>query len=169
MDNKNKEKDKKLIMHDILTVIIVVIITLLFSRYVIGLTSVVGNSMNDTYHNGDLLLTKKYTKNCKRFDVVDFKTKNNETFIKRIIGLPGETIRIDTNGNIYINGEILEENYGKEKIRNPGNAINEIKLGENEYFVLGDNRNNSEDSRFDDVGVINKKDIVGIIMFHSKK
>jgi len=73
--------------------------------------------------------------------------------------LPGETVYIDGSGNIYINGEILEENYGTETILNAGNASTEIILKNDEYFVLGDNRNNSTDSRM--IGCIKRDDIVG--------
>ena len=110
--------------------------------------------MNNTLKDGDILITEKITKNFKnseydRFDVIVFKSNNENQnyYIKRIIGLPGETIKID-DGIIYINEEILEENYGKEKIKDDGNANKEYKLKEGEYFVLGDNRNNSLDSRF---------------------
>jgi len=78
-----------------------------------------------------------------------------------VIGLPGETIQIDYDGNIYINGEILEEHYGREILKDPGIAINPITLGEGEYFVLGDNRNHSSDSRFDEVGVVKRSEILG--------
>ena len=86
-------------------------------------------------------------------------------YIKRIIGLPGETIQIDDTGTIYINGEVLNENYGKETIKNPGIAAEPIHLGQNEYFVLGDNRNDSSDSRDPSVGNVYRKDIIGRAWF----
>ena len=70
-------------------------------------------------------------------------------------------MQIDLDGNIYINGEILEENYGKETILDPGRAINPITLGDDEYFVLGDNRNNSKDGRNELVGNIKRENIIG--------
>ena len=82
-------------------------------------------------------------------------------FIKRIIGLPGETIQIDEEGNIYVDDALLEENYGKETILDPGRAIEPIKLGKDEYFVLGDNRNNSSDGRDPVVGNIKRENITG--------
>lgn len=101
----------------------------------------------------------------KRFDIIvfPFKQQENTFYIKRIIGLPGETVQIDVQGNIYINGEVLEESYGREVIspEHVGIAIDPVVLGEDEYFVMGDNRNNSMDSRAEIIGNIKREDIVG--------
>lgn len=129
-------------------------------------TDVNGSSMYPTLEDGDQLIADKVTyrfRDPERFDIVIFPYQyaDNTYFIKRIIGLPGETVRIDEQGNIYINGEILEEDYGCETIEYAGLAAEEIQLGEDEYFVLGDNRNVSEDSRYPDVGNIKRKDLIG--------
>ncbi len=99
----------------------------------------------------------------ERFDIVvfPFRYEENTYYIKRVIGLPGETIRIDEEGNILINGEILQEEYGKEVIQNPGRAYEEIELGDDEYFLMGDNRNNSTDSRDPSVGNVTREEIIG--------
>ena len=81
-------------------------------------------------------------------------------YIKRVIGLPGETVQI-VDGKIYINGEVLDENYGYETMRDAKRAAEPVTLGEDEYFVLGDNRNDSSDSRSDLVGNVKKSQIVG--------
>jgi signal peptidase I len=122
--------------------------------------------MNPTLHNNDNLWVDKLSYELgdpKRFDVVIFDYDENTEYVKRIIGLPGESVRIDQDGNIYINGELLEENYGSERIlaTNIGRASQTIILGSDEYFVLGDNRNNSSDSRYADVGNVKREDIVG--------
>ncbi len=121
-----------------------------------------GTDVNDPEKKGDNLIVDKLTyrfSDPKRFDIIVFPYKyTGEFFIKRIIGLPGETVQIDENGYIYINGEILKEGYGKEVIADPGRALEPVQLGEDEYFVMGDNR---KDSRDPSVGNIHRSEIVG--------
>lgn len=90
--------------------------------------------------------------------------RTTSTHIKRIIGLPGETVQIK-DGRILIDGKIMEEADSFESIENPGMAENEILLKNGEYFVLGDNRNNSEDSRFGDIAKVKKMNIIGKLWF----
>ena len=131
-------------------------------------TEVEGASMENTLHNGDNLIVDKLSyrfHDPERFDiiVVPFQVQDNTYYIKRIIGLPGETVQIMDDGSIYINGEKLEENYGMEVIKPEtiGRAAEPIELGDDEYFVMGDNRNNSSDSRTDMVGNITRENIIG--------
>lgn len=131
-------------------------------------TEVDGSSMEPMLSDGDNLIVDKLTyrfRDPERFDIIVFPFKHEQEtyYIKRIIGLPGETVQIDELGNIYIDGELLVENYGREIIRSDtvGIARNPVVLGEDEYFVLGDNRNNSRDSRTEIVGNIRRKDIIG--------
>lgn len=127
-----------------------------------------GSSMEPMLSNGDNLIVDKISyrfRDPQRYDIIvfPFKYQENTFYIKRIIGLPGETVQIDEQGTIYINGEVLTENYGREIIRaeTVGIAANPIVLGEDEYFVMGDNRNCSMDSRTEIVGNIKRKDIIG--------
>lgn len=138
----------------------------LIITYVGQRTQVSGSSMESTLSDGDNLLVDKITyrfSDPKRFDIIvfPFQYDTDTYYIKRIIGMPGETIQIDEKGNIYIDGELLEESYGREVIQNPGRASEPITLGEDEYFVMGDNRNNSSDSRDPSVGNIKREDIIG--------
>ena len=144
----------------------VLIVTYLIITFVGQRTEVNGSSMESTLQHGDNLIVDKISyrfSDPKRFDIVVFPFQYEEDtyYIKRIIGLPGEIVQIDTDGVIYINGEVLHESYGLEVIKDPGRAIEPITLGEDEYFVMGDNRNNSSDSRASDVGLIHRKDLIG--------
>lgn len=169
-----KEKMLKEMLSTGIYLLIVLLVTYLLITFVIQRTVVNGSSMEPTLYGtdagnpdkvGDNLLVDKISyrfREPERFEIVVFPYRyTGEYFIKRIIGLPGETVRIDAEGNIYINGEILKEGYGKEVIASPGRAEQEILLGEDEYFVLGDNRNNSKDSRDSSVGNIRRDEIVG--------
>lgn len=146
----------------------VLCLTWLVITFVGQRTEVDGASMEPTLYNGDNLIVDKISyrfRDPQRFDIIVFPFRYEEDtyYIKRIIGLPGETVQIDGAGNIYINGEILQENYGKEIIKadNIGIASEPVVLGTDEYFVMGDNRNNSTDSRTELVGNIKRADIVG--------
>lgn len=129
-------------------------------------TQVQGSSMEPTFSTADNLIVDKLSyrfHDPERYDIIVFPLlQEEETFlIKRIIGLPGETVQIDEEGNIYVDGEVIEESYGREVIVNPGRAYEPVELGEDEYFVLGDNRNNSVDGRDPSVGNIKREDIIG--------
>ena len=103
----------------------------------------------------------------KRDDIIVYKTSGSDDaalHIGRVIGLPGETVQI-SNGNILINGAVYNENKDFPEISNAGLASDGVSLESGEYFILGDNRNNSEDSRYGDIGNINKKYIVGKVWF----
>lgn len=157
---------KQEILQTSLYILIVLCMMFLIVTYVGVRTRVKGTSMMPTLEDGDQLLVDKLTyrfSEPQRFDIVIFPYRYNPKmiYIKRIIGMPGETVYIDEDGNIYINGQILEEDYGMEQIRDAGRAHVEITLGENEYFVMGDNRNNSSDSRDPSVGNISRSEIIG--------
>lgn len=150
----------------ILYLIVIVVLTFLMIRYVGQRTRVDGSSMENTLTNGDNLIVDKISYRFhepERFDIIVFpyQYKEDTYFIKRIIGMPGETVQITDKGEILINGEELVESYGREVIKDPGLASDPITLGEDEYFVMGDNRNYSKDSRFPDVGNIRRADIIG--------
>ena len=129
-------------------------------------TQVSGSSMEPKLSDADNLIVDKITyrfREPERFDIIVFPFRYDEQtfYIKRIIGLPGETVYIDEEGTIFIDDEPLIENYGKEIIEDPGRAYVPITLEEDEYFVMGDNRNNSSDSRDPAVGNIKRESIIG--------
>ena len=156
---------KKEILSWVFYIAFVLVLTWVIITFVGQRTRVDGRSMMNTLHDGDNLIVEKLSyrfSDPKRFDIIVFPpTGKKEYYIKRIIGLPGETVQIDENGNIYINGELLEENYGAETIQNPGRAAKPITLCDDEYFVMGDNRNNSKDSRSEEVGNVKRSQIIG--------
>lgn len=168
-DGNTGEKAEKNTAKEILSMVayiaFVLLLTFLVVRYVGQRTQVEGHSMETTLYNKDQLIVDKISyrfRDPERFDIIvfPFQYKENTYYIKRIIGLPGETVQI-LDGDIYINGEVLEEDYGKETMVVSGRAVNAIQLGDDEYFVLGDNRNHSEDSRYEEVGNIKRSDIIG--------
>ncbi|RDU22928.1 signal peptidase I [Anaerosacchariphilus polymeriproducens] len=161
-ENKGIARD---VIETIIYMIIGVIVSLLIINYIGQLTRVDGSSMENTLHHGETIILDKISYRFhepNRFDVIVFPVKkdNNKNYIKRIIGMPGEKVQI-IEGKIYINDELLEENYGKEKIETAGEAAIPIVLEKDEYFVLGDNRNHSSDSRTVEVGNIKRSQILG--------
>ena len=145
--------------------LIVVAVMVFVVKFIGQRTVVIGDSMQTTLSDGDNLITDKITyrfRDPKRFDIVVFPFKENTSklLIKRIIGMPGETVQIKS-GKVYINGYELQENYGSAVMNDAGLASEPILLGEDEYFVLGDNRNNSQDSRFSSVGNVSRSDLIG--------
>ena len=168
-----KESKKPVIMKILIEVFIwaaqiaaVIFLAYFIVYYCIEKTNVIGNSMNNTLAANEPIIINKFSyrlSDPKRFDVIVFKQSGKEhNFynIKRIIGLPGETILMEDD-KIYVNGEVLDDIVKVEPMINYGLAGEEIVLEENEYFVLGDNRNNSEDSRFASIGNITRDDIIG--------
>ena len=161
----DKEKELREAIGWIVYILIVVCATYLIVTYVGQRTKVSGDSMQATLQDGDNLIVDKISyrfRDPKRFEIIVFPYRYAEDtyYIKRIIGLPGETVQI-IDGYVYINGEKLDENYGLEVMESAGNAAEPIELGEDEYFVLGDNRNRSADSRETNVGVLHRDELIG--------
>ena len=133
--------------------------------------SMIGVSMEPALYNSQGVLINRFIYSItspKRGDIVAFLpngNKNSHYYLKRVVGLPGETVQI-IGGYVYIGGELLEEDESFDKIADPGMAENEVVLGSDEYFVLGDNRNNSEDSRSGNIGAVKKETIAGKVWFH---
>lgn len=151
------------------TVAVFLAFVLVFS---IGMrTSVIGDSMEPALHNGQEILMNRILYRISkpsRGDVIVFLpngSQNSHLYVKRVVGLPGEKVQI-REGNVYIDGVLLEEGELFDKIIDPGIAQNELLLESDEYFVLGDNRNSSEDSRSGNIGAVKKDTIIGKAWFH---
>ncbi len=162
---------KKSIGHEIVTTLLYVVaalcLALILNRFVIQKVEVSQESMYDTLEDGDQLFVEKvtnYFSNPNRFDIVVFEAPtgsvldNGKYWIKRVIGLPGETIQMKEDG-VYINGEKIEEGYVDGEMGDPGMIETPITLDEDEYFLMGDNREVSQDCRV--VGPINKEAMMG--------
>lgn len=139
--------------------------------YFIGLrTTVVGQSMQGTLESGDEILVNRFIYSVtkpKANDVIVFLPNGNEKshyYVKRVVGVPGDRVQIK-NGAVYVNGELFPEKVETAAIEEAGIAAKEITLGEDEYFVLGDNRNSSEDSRYANIGNVKREHIIGKAWF----
>ena len=166
---KEKERSKSMlrtILGYILYILVIIGLTWMIVTFVGQRTRVSGQSMETTLQDGDNLIVDKISyrfHDPSRYDIIVFpyKYEENTFYIKRIIGLPGEIVQVK-DGYTYINGKKLTSDiYGREVMDEPGIAEEPVKLGKDEYFVLGDNRNDSTDSRDPDVGVLKKRDLMG--------
>ncbi|MBD5395417.1 MAG: signal peptidase I [Lachnospiraceae bacterium] len=171
------EKEKKIskaMVREIFITIFFALVAILIAFVIvfsIGMkVSFVGISMEPVLYNGQEVLIDRFTYRLLspgRGDIVAFLpngNKNSHYYLKRVVGLPGERVQI-IGGYVYINGELLEEDESYDKIADPGIAENEIILGSDEFFVLGDNRNNSEDSRSGNIGAVKEDTIAGKAWF----
>lgn len=154
----------KKILKELIPYVIIVIVVILFRTFIATPIRVDGPSMEDTLKNGDILFLNKLDKSYKRFDIVVIY-KNNVRLIKRVIGLPGENIEYKDN-TLYINGKEIED---VALIRTANFTLKDLygidRIPKGYYFVMGDNRTVSKDSRYDDIGLIKKSEIAGTTSF----
>lgn len=169
---REKLEDSKLrkVLIWVFEIVVTLIFAVLTSMMLFQSVTMQESSMEPTLAVGSQYFVNKLaykTSSPKRGDIIVFRTNGSDDaalHVRRVIGLPGETIQI-VNGRILNNGEAYKEGKDFPSINNPGMAANAITLEAGEYFVLGDNRNNSEDSRYADIGKVNKKYITGKLWF----
>lgn len=160
---KNLEKNlKNIVIELILKILFISISIFIIYKFLYGFYRVSGNNMSPNIKNGDLSIVCKFDKKYEYGDVVIIE-KNNQKYILRIIAKPEDIINIDRDGNIYVNGGIYEENYEVIESNVHSAVEQQINLKEDEYFVLGDNRAQSVDSR--DFGAVNITDIKSKVIF----
>ncbi|MBR5521616.1 MAG: signal peptidase I [Oscillospiraceae bacterium] len=145
------------------SVITLTLVILFVCRFIV----VDGGSMDNTLHHGERLIISNFMYTPEKGDIVVTDSNNlfNRPIIKRVIATEGDIIAIDYNtGDVYVNGLLLQENYIKEKIIATGGGVYQIQMGDNQLFLMGDNRNASSDSRVREIGPVNEKDILGRVI-----
>ena len=162
--------DIKEFLSDTIKYIIFIVVILVIAVYVVGLQQIVGPSMTPTLRNGDIVILDKLSyrfSEIKRDDIVALYYADTTFLVKRVVGLPGETVEFKDN-KLYINGKYYEEKYLGDDIVTDNFSLEELNyttIPDDMYLVLGDNRGDSMDSRDSDVGLIPKKDIYGKVRF----
>lgn len=161
--------DIKEFIKDTFKYIVLIIVVLIIAIYVVGLQQVVGPSMEPTFTSNDVLILDKITyrfKEVKRKDIISFYYADSKYLIKRVIGLPGDYVEYKNNV-LYINGEAVEETY-LQGVTTDDFSLKDLGydvIPDDMYLVLGDNRENSQDSRDSKVGLVKRTDIIGKVRF----
>lgn len=161
---KYKLKYKKTLKSTIYVLILVVAISSLLSTLLFPVLKIYGESMFPTLTHGDIVLCVRKSK-YEQGDVIAFY-HNNRILVKRVIGVSSDFVNIDEDGNVYVNDILLEEIYVSEKIYGESDIEYPYQVPEDSYFVLGDDRESSIDSRDSEIGTISKEDIIGEIIFN---
>ncbi|MBP3701595.1 MAG: signal peptidase I [Lachnospiraceae bacterium] len=168
----NQERREISLLHStvywIADVVVVLVLAIFVVLFFCDRVTVTGQSMEPTLAASDVVLVNRveyHFSEPQRFDVIVFEKENNSAvkkYVKRVIGLPGETVQI-IEEVVYIDGKPLDGETGLEHVTLAGLASDPIVLGADEYFVLGDNRDSSEDSRFSNIGNVKREEIHGSV------
>lgn len=160
---KYKKRYKRVLRNSIFTIVIVAAFSVLVATLLLPVLQIYGNSMSPTLREGEIVISVK-TRDCKVGDVVAFYY-NNHILVKRVIGLPGQWVSIDAEGNIYVDNEMLDEPYLSEKSFGESDLEYPYQVPEGMLFVLGDHRETSVDSRNSAIGCVDQEEVVGKIVF----
>lgn len=164
LKRENSKKEYRRVLRNTLVVVIVVAaFAVLVSSFFITVLKVTGDSMTPTLETGDIVIAQ----NSSEFEVGDLLAfyYNNKVLVKRVIGSPGDWVNIDTNGDVSVNGVLIEEAYASDKSLEPTDITFPYQVPENRWFVLGDHRNVSIDSRSSVVGCVTKEQLIGKVIF----
>ena len=164
---KGKKKPLKKLEFYIILIASALVFGFAFVTFMYQTVTMKGPSMQGTIEDEDVVVVSKMRKFIKGVHVNDViavkRSKDTYYSIKRVVAKPGDSVQI-IGGKLYVNDE-QQEKFKDQIIVNPGNASNKIVLEKNQFYVLGDNVNNSDDSRFPAVGIVQKTDIIGIVIY----
>ena len=159
----NKKEYKRVLRNTLFVVVVVAALAVLVSSFFVTVLKVTGDSMTPTMNTGEIVIAQNST-SFEPGDLLAFYY-NNKVLVKRVIGSPGDWINIDDEGNVSVNGVALDEPYVSEKSLDPTDIEFPYQVPENRYFVLGDHRAASIDSRSSVVGCVTKEQLIGKIFF----
>ena len=165
---KNEEKEIKSFLKEmyewVSSIAIAVVLALVINQFLFAMVQVDGQSMEPTLYHGERLIVRKILYTPEKNDVVIIKSGVLQKFIvKRVVALPGQVVDFDENMNLVVDGVVQNESFINEKQLSSGVMSYPLTVPEGHYFVLGDNRNHSTDSR--SIGLIPEKEIVGESFF----
>ncbi len=159
----SKKEYRKVLRNTLIVVVFVAALAVLVSSFFVTVLKVTGGSMTPTLETGQIVIAQ----NSKEFEVGDLLAfyYNNKVLVKRVIGSPGDWVNIDSNGEVSVNGVVLEEAYASDKSLEPTDITFPYQVPENRWFVLGDHRNVSIDSRSSVVGCVTREQLIGKVIF----
>lgn len=161
---KISSRYKTLLKSTVYVILIVVALAVLIATLVLPILQIYGNSMEPTLNEGNIVVAVKKS-DFKSGDVIAFYY-NNRILVKRVIATPSQWVDIDENGNVFVNNKLLEEPYIKEKNYGEVDIEFPYQVPEGTYFILGDERELSVDSRNSSIGTISQEDIIGKVVFN---
>lgn len=162
-EENQKEKRRKLIRNVFFAVVIIAAIAVLVVLLLFPVLQISGTSMTDTLNNGDIVIASK-AGSFEEGDIIAFYYNNN-VLVKRVIGMPGDWVNMDEDGNVYVNGSLLDEPYVSQKDFGECDIVFPYQVPESRYFVLGDRRTTSIDSRTSSIGCVSTEFVVGKLAF----